>query len=248
MLARTLQEAAAAAFPTMRVERLGDWWLRENDTADWWNASVLPHGPVPEGELRGWVDKAEEIYRGRAVFQISPAASPGLDDELAARGYRRDAEISLQTAKVVEAPAGDLHVRISDEPDEAWLTTWLSMQGPYAATTTEPAPARADEGAELAMLRRVTEPSAYASVLDGATVISVGRAVRSPGWTGVFGMATRPEARGRGAAAQILLALASWGGTDMYLQVERRNSAALRLYARAGFTERYSYHYRIQNS
>jgi ribosomal protein S18 acetylase RimI-like enzyme len=61
-------------------------------------------------------------------------------------------------------------------------------------------------------------------------------------------MATRPEARGRGAAAQILLALASWGGTDMYLQVERRNSAALRLYARAGFTERYSYHYRIQNS
>jgi len=240
MLARTLQEAAARAFPPRRLERLGDWWLRRNDTADWWNASVLPHGPAPDGELAARVDKVEEIYGGRAVFQMSPAASPGLEEELTARGYRRDAEISLQTAKVVAAPACDLHVRISDEPDEAWFATWMSVHGPHAGP--------AGERAELAMLRRVAEPSAYACVLDGPTVISVGRAVRSPGWTGVFGMATRPQARGRGAAAQVLLALASWGGTDMYLQVERRNSMALRLYARAGFTERYSYHYRIQNS
>jgi ribosomal protein S18 acetylase RimI-like enzyme len=46
----------------------------------------------------------------------------------------------------------------------------------------------------------------------------------------------------------VLAALARWararGAERLYLQVERENAVALRLYARAGFRERYRYHYR----
>jgi GNAT superfamily N-acetyltransferase len=76
----------------------------------------------------------------------------------------------------------------------------------------------------------------------------VGRAVADTGWAGVFGMATLPQARGRGAARAVLAALAGWAGTHradrMYLQVERDNMPALRLYGRMGFHAVSGYHYR----
>jgi N-acetylglutamate synthase len=72
--------------------------------------------------------------------------------------------------------------------------------------------------------------------------------VSDTGWAGVFGMATLPRARGAGAATRVLAALARWaanqGATQLYLQVERDNTAARRLYERAGFTELCRYHYR----
>lgn len=74
------------------------------------------------------------------------------------------------------------------------------------------------------------------------------RAVADTGWAGVFSMATLPSARGKGAARNVLTALAGWaaenGAEHMYLQVESDNTAASRLYARGRFTEISAYHYR----
>ena len=92
------------------------------------------------------------------------------------------------------------------------------------------------------MLGRVQRPSAYASAMIGNGVVAVGRAVADDGWTGVFGMATLPHARGKGAARSVLAALADWVGAHdadrMYLR------PALRLYQRTGFDEVCGYHYR----
>lgn len=98
------------------------------------------------------------------------------------------------------------------------------------------------------MLGRVQRPSAYASAMIGNGVVAVGRAVADEGWAGVFGMATLPHARGKGAARSVLVALADWVGAHeadrMYLQVECDNIPALRLYERTGFEEVCGYHYR----
>jgi RimJ/RimL family protein N-acetyltransferase len=63
-------------------------------------------------------------------------------------------------------------------------------------------------------------------------------------------MVTVPAARRRGAARLVLSAIARWacehGAPRLYLQVERSNEAARRLYAAAGFTEVASYHYRVR--
>lgn len=82
------------------------------------------------------------------------------------------------------------------------------------------------------------------ALLDGK-VVSEARAVVDTGWTGIFGMATLPAARGMGAARAVLGSIARWAPTDrLYLQVERENAAARSLYRRAGFTEICEYHYR----
>ncbi|MEW9528339.1 GNAT family N-acetyltransferase [Microbispora sp. NPDC049125] len=240
-MVRNLQERAARALPAEHVEHVDGWWLRLAPGCSWWVGTVLPHGDAGPEELARRVGRAEEFY-GRhgldARFQISPGACPdGLDAFLADRGYRRGGRMSLQaapTARVLEqAPAGSPRVRVDDRPVDDWFEVWRAVHG---------------HDGERDLLRRVERPSAYASVIVGADVVAVGRAVADDGWAGVFGMATLPPARGKGAAREVLAALAGWARTRaadrMYLQVEGENAAAVRLYARAGFEEVCGYHYR----
>jgi GNAT superfamily N-acetyltransferase len=139
------------------------------------------------------------------------------------------------------ASVGSLPVRIRDRPTSDWLDVWQRVLGEAVDVT-----------AELEMLSRVRGPSAYACARIGDDAVAVARAVAGDGWAGVFGMATMPAARGRGAAREVLASLARWarrhGAARMYLQVERDNSPALRLYERAGFREVCAYSYRSRRS
>jgi len=242
-LVRGLQERAARAFPGRTLENVDGWWLRYGDSGAWWAGSVLPHSGAAPPDLPTRIRVAEEFYAGhgaRARFQISPGAGPsGLDEALAERGYRVESPMSLQSAPTAQVldrlPAGGARVRLADRPTDEWFATWSAVHGPGG----DP---------EWDMLRRVVGPSGYVCVLTEAGVVAAGRAVAEAGWAGVFGMATLPAARGRGAARAVLAALAGWaakqGAERMYLQVEPGNAAAWRLYERAGFTELCRYHYR----
>jgi N-acetylglutamate synthase len=149
--------------------------------------------------------------------------------------------MSLQVASTARAadlePADGVGVRLDNRPAQEWLDVWNAVQGHGGDLRSEPE-----------MLNRVQLPSAYASAAIDDEVIAVGRAVVDDGWVGVFGMATRPGARGKGAARSVLASLAQWAedraADRMYLQVERDNVAAHGLYRRAGFTEICAYHYR----
>ncbi|PXY22536.1 GNAT family N-acetyltransferase [Prauserella muralis] len=244
-LVRSLQERVARALPAEHVERVGDWWLRHTTTASWWLGTVLPHGRADPADLPRRIATAEAFYAGfgaLARFQITPGACPdGLDPELAGRGYRRTGPMSLQTARTADVrtrprPSG-LRVEVSGTPAPAWFEAWQEVHGHGG-----------DPRAERDLLSRVRLPSAFVCVLGGDTVIAVGRAVADDGWAGLFGMATLPPARGRGAGRAVVGVLADWaaglGCRGLYLQVERDNDPALRLYARMGFTEACAYHYR----
>ncbi|MFC4585936.1 GNAT family N-acetyltransferase [Sphaerisporangium corydalis] len=293
-MVRGLQERAARALPAERVEDAGGWWLRHAPRCAWWVGTVLPHADAAPGELTRRVAEAEDFYAALGAptrFQVSPPACPEtLDTILAARGYRLEGPVAIQTAPTThilnqtsptpaleaspapalegksnvpaleeapsskEAPtvpgsegaltapapesaANVLRIRLDEGPTHAWFEVWHAVQGHGG-----------DPRAEWDLLGRVEGPRAYASALLGDEVVAVGRTVADTGWAGVFGMATLPQARGRGAARAVLAALAGWAAAHdaphMYLQVECDNTPALRLYERAGFTELCAYHYR----
>jgi GNAT superfamily N-acetyltransferase len=244
-MVRGLQERAARALPAERVEDADGWWLRHAPRCAWWAGTVLPHREAGPGELVRRVVGAEKFYAAHgavARFQISPRACPqGLDPLLAERGYRAESPVSLQvaaTAQVLDRlPAGAMRVDVEDRPTRAWFDIWHAVQGHGG-----------DRRSEWDLLERVERPSGYARAVIGDDVVAVGRVVADTGWAGMFGMATLPQARGKGAARGILAALAHWAGANqadhMYLQVERGNIPALRLYGQAGFTEICGYHYR----
>jgi N-acetylglutamate synthase len=242
---RGLQERAARALPAQHIEDADGWWLRHAPRCAWWVGTVLPHRAAGSEELLRRVARVESFYAAHGAvtrFQISPRACPQrLDGLLAERGYRRESPVSLRVATTTQLldrpPAGPLRVDVDDRPTHGWFDAWYAVQGQGS-----------DARAEWELLERVRRPSGYARAMDGDTVVAVGRVVADTGWAGVFGMATLPEARGRGTARSVLAALARWAGDRradrMYLQVERGNLPALRLYERAGFTEICAYHYR----
>jgi ribosomal protein S18 acetylase RimI-like enzyme len=242
---RGLQERAARALPAEQVEKLDGWWLRHAPGCAWWVGTVLPHGAANPSELVRRVGKAEESsarHGTTAVFQICPPACPeALDAILAGRGYRRRTLVSLQaasTAQVLEgSPQGAPAVRLHDRPTRPWFEAWRAVHG-----------LGGDDRGERDMLNRLERPSAYAAAMIGDDIVAVGRAVADTGWAGVFGMATLPHGRRRGAGRCVLAALAEWGSAHdaerMYLQVECDNVPALDLYNRAGFSEICRYHYR----
>ncbi len=242
---RELQERAARALPAQHVEDADGWWLRHSPRCAWWTGTVLPHGEVPADELPRRVARAERFYAAHdavARFQITPGACPdGLDALLAERGYRRESPASLRVAPTAcvldRLPARPLRVAVNDRPTRAWFDVWHAVQHHGG-----------DPRAEWEMLERVALPGGYAGAMVGDEVVAVGRVVCDTGWAGVFGMATLPAARGQGAARRVLAALARWaaahGAGHLYLQVERDNAPALRLYERAGFSELCGYHYR----
>lgn len=255
---RVVQERAARALPAVHVEQAEGWWLRRFRGASWWIGSVLPHADADGAELLRRVEAAEAFHAAGGTvprFQITPGVCPPrLDALLAARGYHRESALSLQAAPLLQdtslpqaaprARAGTtatsgVHIAVQVDPHHtpAWRHVWHTVLGHGA-----------EPGDEWAMLARVSQPSAYATARLDGEVVAVGRAVADDGWAGVFGMATLPRARGHGAARAVLGALSGWaraaGADRLYLQVERDNAAALRLYARAGFREVCRYHYR----
>jgi N-acetylglutamate synthase len=129
-------------------------------------------------------------------------------------------------------------VEVTAEPTDAWFDTWFGVMSssPAARATAR------------RILEQVGPVSGYATLASNGTPVAVGRAVAERGWAGIFGMATLPEARGRGAATAVLAALAAWAAdhhaTCLYLQVSSGNQDAERLYHRAGFDPHHTYRYR----
>ena len=246
-LAGELLERAARATPVAVEDRASGWWLRHAHGNAWWSGAVLAHDASDDGRLGERIEAAEHFYAERdaaARFQVCPACPPDLDRTLAGRGYRSDAPISLQNMDVaapVEArPAPGLDVRVSAGPDPGWLAVLATTGAPRTVVENE-----------TRLLNRVGLPTAYVTVFSDDEPVAIGRAVADNGWTGVFSMATAARARRRGAARLVLSAIASWAREQdaprLYLQVERSNTVAGRLYAAAGFTELATYHYRVRD-
>jgi ribosomal protein S18 acetylase RimI-like enzyme len=76
---------------------------------------------------------------------------------------------------------------------------------------------------------------------DGRLVAMAGERLHPPGWTEISAVCTRPEARGRGLAARLILDLAAGiaeRGERPFLHVVTENTSALRLYRHLGFEVR----------
>jgi GNAT superfamily N-acetyltransferase len=242
-----LQERAARAIPGKVSKRIAGCFLRYSDApTSWWSGTVLMHGD-PEGRsLAGRIAAVEGFYRSYESvtrFQVCPACPPELDAALAERGYCVDRVVTLQAAHadhVAAATVGPgIEVTLDRSPSRAWFDLLMSVHG--LPRDTDP---------EWQIFERVDRPTAYATARLNGRPVAVGRASEDTDWVGIFNMATLPEARGRGAAASILAALARWarprGNPRMYLQVSVGADSAMRLYERVGFQVLCGYHYRMR--
>jgi len=246
---RDCEDRAFRAWPGEGTKELSGWVLRHSAVAGTRRTnSAYPVRHTEEADLDGLVRSVETFYAEHdlpARFQLSPASVPAeLDGFLDVRGYRKDAPTVVQWANTNDVsektpPQPNDHVVICDEMPDDWAHTY--RQGLVSDE---------DLDARLSVIARIRQPKAFARVISEDQTISIGLGVYDSGWAGVFCMFTRLAARRRGAAHQVLGALAHWtlaqGGPYMYLQVEEENSVARTFYDGRGFYHAYGYHYRTQ--
>ena len=252
LVVRLLDELGGRAIAPALIEPLGGWQIRLSPGAPFRRAnSVLPNGDLPDGtSLDEAIRTVEEFYRAEdrpARFHVSDAARPPeLDAALEARGYEIEAPVVVMGAGatiVLGRTSGE--GRLTNERGRrAWERANASLHGDSTrARQRVIAYGRALNSLNVASTGAVAPP-------EPGHAVSIGFAVADQGWTGIFGMGTRGEARRQGAATAVLHTLAQWAvdhdAPRLYLQVEEDNAGARELYERAGFVESYRYHYRMK--
>lgn len=217
-----------------------DGWLLPFDTSTIGRAkSAVPlrhHDMAP-----AQIGRIENLYAKRglqAAFRIADV--PGLHDvqtELTRLGYQAQQPTLVQvgTVAAMRALCKGEPARVADQPSPAWSTV-------YVAEGFDPV-----DGAHRVQALSRSAHVVYAHVEEDGQSVAAGTAALSQGWASIHGMRTVLARRGQGLAARILGGLADTatrrGLERVFLQVEEGNTAALALYARAGFATAWRYHY-----
>jgi len=243
---RALDLAIARAWPAREQVTIGPWTARLDAGVTRRANSVLAHGegPAPVAAvLDGWLEAAELLYRTRGLtpwIQVTDASwPPGLAAELAARGWVTGIDRTLLLGGPVPTAASPLlDVHLAPRPEPAWVETWWEVDPRGGAPELESA---------AAIIARIRQPAAFATVSLGGACAGVALGVLVDGLLVLECVATRPEARRRGVARAAVEALGRWavehGATACLLAVLNANGPANALYEALGLTKASAYAY-----
>jgi N-acetylglutamate synthase len=238
----SLELAANEAWPAPTQARLGGWILRAAGNWTGRANSALAVGD-PDRTLEAAIDGVVGWYADHGQRPLinapMPLAAPvnaALDD----RGWGARPLTLVQTAlaapllKALPSRPDQPPVDLADSPSDDWFAMVADHKGALPPTA----------------VRILTGPAevVFVHVHDGdGELVGVARgAVTGPDrWLGVSLLQTAPAARRQGLAQHMLRHLVQWGvqhgSNRVYLQVEERNTAAVALYGRVGFTTHHTY-------
>ena len=268
---RSIEEHSLNAWPALQTNLQDGWLLRFAAGYTRRANSVNPLYPCLGDPLEN-ISACEALYRARGlpvIFKITPASQPaGLDELLAARGYRLEAPTSVQLLSLAQTahaplnPSNPLHsvhpvhpvhpvnsedpvlsvapITITPTLADAWLAAYSRI------SAAEPA----REAIHRQLLQSILAGCAYAALSLDGQIVSVGLGILQGGLIGLYDIATHPASRRQGHASRVIHSLLAWGRAGgaghAYLQVMLNNPPALQLYANLGFRELYQYHFRVK--
>ncbi|XOI98242.1 GNAT family N-acetyltransferase [Paenibacillus polymyxa] len=191
------------------------------------------------------IEECERIYASNqlsTIFKITPFIQPDhLDQLLQDKGYAVVDLTRIQTRSLEHIKEPE-HQAV--QIDEQLTTTWLNH---FCRLNQVNDLQR--ETAEL-MLNNIRTQAGFISLLIDGQVVACGFGVIERGYIGLYDIITDANFRNQGLAEQMILHLLHWakkqGATASYLQVVANNAPALKLYAKLGYSEIYSYWYRVK--
>lgn len=199
----------------------------------------------------GRLDLADKLELARAVFReaglplvvrITPfTMPPTLDADLATLGLHPFDDTRVMVADVAAAArAASVPEGCKIKPVDA--ATYAEVVGHFRASPPEQRRAHAE--------RLAGSPVPYSGFVleQGGKLRACGQFAREGAMVGLYDVFTASDARGQGLAkglcAHLLGQAAQDGAKVAYLQVDAGNAPARKAYARLGFSDGYTYHYR----
>jgi ribosomal protein S18 acetylase RimI-like enzyme len=240
-----LDRVAFRAWPAEEAEERDGWVLRAMRGVTRRANSVWTSETLGFCSLSDRIAQAESFYLARGLpstFTVGSLSPADLDAELERRGYAIDAPVSVQTARAEAIPKrASLATTVTRTPSSEFLSVVVE-RGRYAHSP------------EIfsGLLSRLGSSALYASSTSDGEPCAAGLGVLSGDLLGIFAMLTLASVRRRGLGEAVLSSLVDAGrergARTVYLQVERDNEPALRLYKKLGFQEAYGYHYRVRRA
>ncbi|MFG2037360.1 GNAT family N-acetyltransferase [Dactylosporangium sp. NPDC048998] len=259
----SLEAAAALGWPAREQANLGDWLLRATDGWTQRANSALTIGD-PDLPLSDAIEFVQRWYRERALVPAMSVPVPlfqRIDDELERRGWMAMPATQVMTAPLVtlvatpEFEPGSLSSGISPG-SSPMVPAGPAMGGRIELATSPSAGWLAAVGGQKGSLpesaRHVLTSVPHVRFAgwydESGTLLATARGcVADPEsrWLGLSVIGVDERVRRRGLARLLIAALAEWASTlgarDVYLQVEQRNTPAVALYDRLGFTAHHVY-------
>ncbi|WP_434752849.1 GNAT family N-acetyltransferase [Paenibacillus amylolyticus] len=189
--------------------------------------------------------ECERIYTSNqlnTIFKITPFVQPAeLDQLLQDKGYVVVDRTLVQLRNLEDLKAPEhLAVHINEQLTDEWLKHFCRLNAVNEDS----------QDTMTQMLFNVRAKTGFITLSVDGLVAACGLGVVERGCIGLHDIITDPSYRNRGLAEQMILHLLHWGkrhgAVSSYLQVVENNAPARRLYAKLGFTDAYSYWYRVK--
>lgn len=259
-----LEEFGLNAWPALQQLALDGWLLRfANGFSRRANSVHSIYGTQASGslELNAKLELCEGIYEARRlspIFRITPISRPtDLDDQLAARGYRREGETAVLVRTLPRPEPDDEGLQPSGFDDAApgarvMLCESLERDGDeWLRGTTE---IRGRPPGTIAVFRNILSGiitrACYVLIQADDRPAACAMGVLQQDWVGVQEIARGDAFRGRGYGRSALELVQDWaaayGTGHAWVACEATNRPALQMYHDAGYTEAYRYWYRVR--
>jgi GNAT superfamily N-acetyltransferase len=201
--------------------------------------SANPQAPdaVLDAPALAAIARVYAAARQPAYVRVLSVLDPQVDRFLDQAGWSLEGGTLTLAGPLDGAAQGRADLIPSPSPEWLAALNAINGRGPEASA------------AFAAVLAKLEAPAAFAAVRREGRIASAAYGVLHAGWLCIEAVATDPEFRGQGLAAEVVSGLMAWsqaqGGQGACLQVSEDNAAGQALYRKLGLRqEAYRYHYR----
>jgi GNAT superfamily N-acetyltransferase len=245
MTIRTIESTSLKAWPALEELTYDGWILRFSGGYTKRSNSVNTFRPSTSN-LDEAVSHCERLYQERdlpTIFRITSCSSPeNLDPFLQNRGY-----IKVDRTSVLSLNLNDHNIQATQlgnlQPMD--LDLWLRIFCNFRGDSLD------DHQIHKNILNAMPNPKICASLEYEDQFVACGVGSLINGYFGLFDLFTDPSQRKKGFGTSLVLELLNWsierGANLAYLQVVEKNKVARNLYKQLGFSETYTYWYRVMN-
>ncbi|MDO4614598.1 MAG: GNAT family N-acetyltransferase [Lachnospiraceae bacterium] len=249
---KKIEDLSLNAWPSHQMQLYDGWILRfsyfythRTNCVEQIGTSSLP--------VSDKIDYCESVYRRwqtPCIFKISPVGEPGMDALLAGRGYHTEHHTTVMTRTLLEQDLrwrpekrGDgLIFNLENQVSYRWIDGLFSLKHTDNIIHRRIVPE---------MYRAIPKDVIAVSVIDRERVIATGLGILDRDDVGIYAIHVDPAYRRIGLAADICRTLfreaALHGATHAYLQVVTENPPARALYKSLGFSEHFTYWFRVKD-